>query len=227
MRAAVVEDQGLVREYLVGVLRRHFGATDVLQAGSMAELERLEARMEDLQLVLLDIDLGDGSTIDWAIAHVGRVPGPCLVALSSILAPLPLKRLQAAGLSLAHKNDGEVELVEVIRRTLGGAIMISREVMKVLSGGGRDRQSPVKLLGPREQEVLGLLGQRFSNDEIAEILGCAAATVADHRKRIMRKLGLHSIEKVIDYAIEHGVIYDSQAMAARQAIRREDDHTRH
>ncbi len=219
MRAVVVEDQGMVREYLAGVLRSRLDATEVRQASSMAELAALEPLLPEIDLVLLDIELGDGSTIDWAIAQSQRRSSPALVALSSIMAPLPLKRLQAAGLSIAHKNDGEAEIVEVIRRTLGGAVMLSREVMRVLGGRGRDENSPIKLLGQREQEVLALLGQRFSNDEIAEILGCAASTAADHRKRIMRKLDLHSIEQVIDYAIEHGGVYDSRAMAARHVIR--------
>lgn len=225
MRAAVVEDQALVREYLAGVLRHQLGATEIRMAGSMLELGRLEAKLGELDLVLLDIELEDGSTIDWALERASHPGRPRLVALSSITTPLPLKRLQQAGLSLAHKNDGEADLVEVIQQTLGGAVMISRQMMKVLASAGRDQRAPLKLLGQREQEVLALLGHRFSSDEIAEILGVAASTAADHRKRIMRKLGLHSIEQVIDYAIEHGLIYDSRAMAARQFIRRGGDRT--
>ena len=52
-----------------------------------------------------------------------------------------------------------------------------------------------------------MLGQRLRNEEIAGLLGCSEATVADHRKRIMQKLELHHIEEVIDFATRYGVVY--------------------
>jgi DNA-binding NarL/FixJ family response regulator len=171
-------------------------------------------------LTIFDIDLGDGSTIDWAVDRSQKSDGGALVALSSIPGSFPFKKLQASGISLVHKNDSEAELVEVLRQALGGSVILSRRIMNLLSSAGRDPHSPIKLLGSREQQVLGLLGQRLSNEEIAELLGCAPSTVADHRKRIMRKLDLHRIEEVIDYAIRHGMVHDSMASGARSGIKR-------
>lgn len=219
MRAAVIEDQGLVRDYLAGVLRARLGVEEVMTIGSMAELQTVVAVLDTLDLVLFDIDLGDGSTLDWAIERATRGPPPCLVALSSITGVVPLRRLQEAGLSVVHKNDGEAELVDVIRRSLGGAIVMSRGAAAIVQEGRRDPHSPLKLLGAREREVLALLGQRLNNDDIAELLGCAAVTVADHRKRIMRKLDLHGIEDLIDYAITHGLVYESRAMEGHRLKR--------
>ncbi len=214
MRVAVIEDQVLVRDYFAALLRRHFGAEEVIAIGSMAELQAREAEVNGVQLVLLDIELGDGTTLDWAVQR-GQTGRACaLVALSSLKGAFPFKQLQAAGISLVHKNDGESELLNVIRQTLGGSVMLSRGAMAVISEAGRDPLSPAKLLSERELRILALLGQRLGNDDIAEMIGCAVATAADHRKRIMRKLGLHSVEEVIDYAIRHGVIHDSTAAAA-------------
>ena len=142
-----------------------------------------------------------------------------MVAVSSIAADFPFKKLQGAGISLAHKNDSEKDIVDVIQRTLEGGVIISRRVMEVVSAGARDPQSPFKLLGPKEQQILGLLGQRLSNEDIAELLGSAPNTIADHRKRIMRKLDLHNIEEVIDYAIRHGLIFDSKAAGAKSTLK--------
>jgi DNA-binding NarL/FixJ family response regulator len=219
MRAAVIEDQGLVRDYLAGVLRARLSVENVVTIGSMAELRAVAHELDALDLVLFDIDLGDGSTLDWAIERAARGAPPCLVALSSITGMVPLRRLQQAGLSVVHKNDGEAELVDVIQRSLGGAIVMSRRAAVIVQQGQRDPASPLKLLGPREREVLALLGQRLSNDDIAELLGCAPATVADHRKRIMRKLDLHGVEDLIDYAMRHGLVYESRAMEGYQLKR--------
>lgn len=220
MRVAVIEDQALVREYLTGLVRKHLAADDVLAIGSMAELRRREDEFAGVGLTIFDIDLGDGSTIDWAVERSQRSDGGVLVALSSIAGSFPFKKLQTSGISLVHKNDSEAELMVVLRQALGGSVVLSRRIMDLISSSGRDPHSPIKLLGAKEQQVLGLLGQRLSNEEIAELLGCAPSTAADHRKRIMRKLDLHRIEEVIDYAIRHGMVHDSVAAGARSGLKR-------
>ena len=215
MRAAVVEDQTLMRGFLTALLRKHCGVDDVIDIGSMQELHAREGELDAVGLIMLDIDLGDGTTLDWATGRAAAGKPGVMVAVSSISGQFPFKQLQAGGISIAHKNDSEKELVDVIQRALAGAVVISRRVMELINAGACDPNSPLKLLGPREQQVLGLLGQRLSNDDVAAIMGCAPATVADHRKRIMRKLELHNIEQLIECAIRHGLVFDSTAAAAK------------
>ena len=207
MLAAVIEDQTLMRDYLVRLLQERLGATLVVAIGSMAELRRREPELAGARLILFDVDLGDGVATDWAIQRFQREPAGRLVALSSITGAHVFKQLQLAGISLVHKNDTQAELTEALRLVLGGSTIVSRRMQELLAAGARDPKAPFKILGPREQQVLALLGQRLRNEEIAGILGCSESTVADHRKRIMQKLSLHHIEEVIDYAIKHGVIY--------------------
>ncbi len=207
MQVAVLEDQRLMRDYLGRLLERELGATAVVSIGSLAELRQREAELRGVRLILFDLDLGDGSTVEWAIGWAAKAPTTRLVALSSVLGSVPFKQLQVAGISLVHKNDTQAELVAALHVVLGGGIVISRQVQELLAEGRRDPLSPVKVLGPKELRVLSLLGQRLRNDEIAELLGCSIATVADHRKHIMAKLDCHHIEEVIDFAIRHGVVY--------------------
>ena len=61
-------------------------------------------------------------------------------------------------------------------------------------------------LTPREQEVLGLLAEGLSNEEIAERLVISRHTVARHRENLMRKLGLHNRSELVKYAIRKGMI---------------------
>jgi DNA-binding NarL/FixJ family response regulator len=215
MQVAVIEDQALVRDYLAALLRRQFSPAKIVTVGSMAELETRRSELEGVDLILFDVELGDGTTLDWAVQRSQSAGRGALVALSSIPGAFPFKQLQAANISLVHKNDGEAELLNVIRQSLTGAVVVSRGVMAIIQSAGRDPSAATKLLTPKELRVLALLGQRLSNDEIAEVLGCSVATVTDHRKRVMNKLDLHSIEQIIDYAIRHGVIHDSPAARAR------------
>lgn len=213
MLAAVIEDQTLMRDYLARLLQEHLKVVRVISIGSLEELRRREPELTNARLILFDLDLGDGNTLDWAVQRAHAAPASRMVALSSIQGVLPFKRLQSAGISLVHKNDTQEELIEALRLVLGGALMVSRRMHEVLSAGARDPNSPVKLFGPKEIQVLALLGQRLRNEEIAGLLGCSVSTVADHRKRIMQKLDVHHIESVIDYAIRHGIVYVSPAEA--------------
>ena len=61
-------------------------------------------------------------------------------------------------------------------------------------------------LTSREQEVLGLLAEGLSNDEIGEALQISKHTVARHRENLMRKLELHSRSELVKYAIRKGII---------------------
>jgi len=61
-------------------------------------------------------------------------------------------------------------------------------------------------LTPREQEVLTLIAQGFSNNEIADQLVISAKTVDRHRENIMRKLNLHNRVDLVKYALRKGLI---------------------
>jgi two-component system response regulator NreC len=61
-------------------------------------------------------------------------------------------------------------------------------------------------LTPREQEVLALLAEGKTNDDIADTLTISHHTVARHRENLMSKLGLHSRSDLVRYAIRKGLI---------------------
>jgi len=61
-------------------------------------------------------------------------------------------------------------------------------------------------LSPREQEVLELLAEGRSNEEIGDELVISKHTVARHRENIMRKLNLHNRSELVKYAIRKGII---------------------
>jgi two-component system response regulator NreC len=75
---------------------------------------------------------------------------------------------------------------------------------------GRSSQGTEKAsldgLTSREQEVLSLLAEGRSNDEIGSALNISKHTVARHRENLMRKLELHSRSELVKYAIRKGLI---------------------
>jgi len=68
------------------------------------------------------------------------------------------------------------------------------------------QEQPTGDLTPREQEVLTLIAQGLSNNEIADQLVISAKTVDRHRENIMRKLNLHNRVDLVKYALRKGLI---------------------
>jgi DNA-binding NarL/FixJ family response regulator len=62
------------------------------------------------------------------------------------------------------------------------------------------------ILTPREMEVLKLVAEGYTNQEIADRLVLSIKTVQAHRANVMEKLGLHNITHLVRFAIHHGLI---------------------
>jgi len=67
-------------------------------------------------------------------------------------------------------------------------------------------EEPPPLLSPREREIIQLLAEGKSNNEVAEALYISAKTVETHRAHIMEKLNLHSIAELVHYAIRNQIV---------------------
>ncbi|NIM50547.1 MAG: DNA-binding response regulator, partial [Gemmatimonadales bacterium] len=64
---------------------------------------------------------------------------------------------------------------------------------------------------PREREVLHLIGQGYTNQEMASLLSLSVNTIQTHRSRIMDKLNLHSRAELMKYAVRMGLSRDPTA----------------
>ena len=67
-------------------------------------------------------------------------------------------------------------------------------------------EEPPPLLSPREREIIQLLAEGKSNNEVAEALYISAKTVETHRAHIMEKLNLHSMAELVHYAIRNQIV---------------------
>jgi two-component system response regulator NreC len=67
-------------------------------------------------------------------------------------------------------------------------------------------RAPVQLLSPREQEVLKLLAQGYTNQEVGTRLCLSVKTIETYRARIVDKLGLRSRADLTRYALEMGLL---------------------
>ncbi len=120
--------------------------------------------------------------------------------------------LQAGASGYVPKRAAPEDLINAIQAVHAGEVYIYPTLAKLLvadfisRAGEGVNKATVNGLTPREQEVLAVLAEGLSNDEIADKLAISRHTVARHRENVMRKLNLHSRSELVKYAIRKGLI---------------------
>lgn len=110
------------------------------------------------------------------------------------------------------KNAGKEELSTAIRTVANGEKYFSKQISNIVLDGFLQRKEPEKkiseesTLTKREQEVLTLIADGLSNQEIADRLYISPKTVDTHRTNLMNKLDIHDLALLVRYALEHGYV---------------------
>lgn len=120
--------------------------------------------------------------------------------------------LQAGAAGYLVKQTAPTDLIAAIRAVHGGDSFLSPAISKtvieqyVRSGEAAGKSVTDSALTEREREVLQLIAEGFSNQEIGQQLTISTKTVGVHRLNLMQKLDLHNLADVTKYAIRTGII---------------------
>jgi DNA-binding NarL/FixJ family response regulator len=188
LRLGIVDDHPVVRDGIAALLARE-GDFDVVATGTSLDDARRLLAEGDLDVLLLDIRLGD----ETGLAALKTSRGPAVVILTAFDLPQYAEaamRLGAAGFVL--KTAPISELAEAIRRVAAGGVSFA------VHPGAHVR------LTSREREVLALLVDGRSNDEIAQSLRIASATVETHIKRMFARTQAASRTELASRALREG-----------------------
>jgi two-component system response regulator NreC len=212
IRLLLVDDHEVVRTGLQMLLESEPGMNIIGQASSGKEALDLVERLHP-DIVVMDISLPDFSGIEATQKIKAMHPNVLVVALTIHEDEQYFFEMLKAGASgYVPKRAAPADLVKAIRSASEGEVYIYSSMVKALvkdylvyaqdgkSSGGSGE------LTQREGEVLGLLAEGLSNDEIADQLNISRHTVARHRENLMRKLGLHNRGELVKYAIRKGLI---------------------
>jgi DNA-binding NarL/FixJ family response regulator len=198
MRVVIVEDNALLREGLVALLRER-GVDVVAQADDAPGLLRIVAGHKP-DVAIVDVRLPPTFTDDGVRAAIearAKHPGLGVLILSQYVEPVYTQELLASGTGgvgyLLKERVGEVRaFVEAIERVAAGGTALDREVVAELMRTRADESGDAGLasLTPREREVLGLMAEGRTNAAIARELVVTSGAVEKHVSSIFGKLAL-------------------------------------
>ena len=192
IRVGIIDDHAVVRDGTAALLGRE---EDVEVVGVAESLDAAASLMAaDLDVLVLDIRIGNenGFAILREAARAGR---PGVVIQSAFDYPQYIEaavRLGAGGYVL--KTDPFKTLVDAIRTVAAGGMAYSV----------RPRRSTQRRITARERQVLALIVDGFSNDEIAARLAISPKTVESHLTRIYSLMGVASRTELATRAMKEG-----------------------
>jgi DNA-binding NarL/FixJ family response regulator len=209
MRIKVVLADGrkMLREGQSVLLEKHADIKVVGEADEPAAAPKLAGALSANVVVL-----NTGSSVRHAaesirIIAAGR-SGARIIVLSTSASPLFVREVFAAGASgCLTKECASEELASAIRAVAAGKTYLSPKMSDAVVSGYvlRDQSSGRHHLSTRERDILQRIADGQTTKQIALTLGVSAKTVETHRRRIMEKLGRHSVAELTKYAVSEGL----------------------
>ncbi len=200
----LVDDHPMMRRGMRQLLELEDDLVVIGEANSGVEALQMVASLQP-ELVLLDNNMPEMNGVE-TLKRLREQNFPGKVLLFTVSDDeddvRDAMRLGADGYLL--KDMEPEQLIQQIRAALGGALVISPALTRVLAQALRNPPSASQLdLTDRERQVLKMIAAGSSNKVIGNKLGITEGTVKVHVKNLLHKLGLRSRVEAAVWAMEH------------------------
>jgi len=200
----IVDDHQMIIEGIHSLLE---GEKEIEWMGSARTPEDLMAFLRRLQpdIILLDVNLPHRSGLDLCREIKQQYPGIRVIGLSTSDQPSVIRKMQDNGASgYLLKDAGKQEIMTALREVSKGRTFVSFSVAEVLKKKMPDDQLPA--ITRREKEVLELIAEGLTNQEIAAKLFLSVGTVDSHRKNLLTKFDAKNTAVLVKIALSNHLI---------------------
>ncbi len=216
IKLALCDDHTLFRIGMASILGQIHDFELILEAGNGQELiDRISRKTPDVVLLDLQMPVMDGTaTADYLRENYPLIKVVVLTMHDEDRMVLHLLEKGVSGYLLKDAEAGEVE--KAIRKVMDEGVylneFVSRAMLrKMTNKTGVDKPANPYynskiLLSPREKEVLKLICEGLSTNEISEKIFLSPRTVEGHRLRILEKTGTKNTAGMVAYAFKNGLI---------------------
>ncbi len=209
----LVDDHHLMLDGLKALLADETCIESIIGVTSgQSAIEILEK--ERIDVLMVDINMPEMSGLELTKIVRERFPETKILALSMYNDNVMIaKMIEAGAMGYVIKSTDISELSEAICTIAEGKRFLSKEVQDIIMQGIYNSDSSINSVQPnvikltsRESEVLALIVQEYSNEQIAEKLFISERTVETHRKNIFMKTKQKTIVGLIKFAIEKELV---------------------
>ncbi|MGZ0018843.1 response regulator [Nitrosomonas sp. wSCUT-2] len=204
-KVMLVDDHAMLRHGMAMMINMEPDLEVFAEAGDGDEAMRILKKSGPADIVLLDVTLKTVSGFEVIKSMHALIPALPVLFVSMHDESVYAERALRAGARgyVMKQEPGEI-LLTAIREVLKGNIYLSKnmqeKLLKKIASGGSEPEQLINSLTPSEFEVLHLIGQGHSSQEIAKLLCRSIKTIETHRFNIRTKLNLKDGADLIRYA---------------------------
>lgn len=224
MRVLIADDHSIVRSGLSYLVAELADPVTAETATSMQQLDSLLARGESVDLVIMDLHMPGFTGLPDLERVVAKVAPAPVVVFSMVDSPDEMRSVLGCGVrAYVPKSTDDSLFVNILRLVMAGGTYVppvlgmtgdtvgaGRPAMVSLAaerpaGGLARRPAPFDQLTRRQLEVLDLMAQGLSNQDIGDRLGLNLSTVKTHVTGVLKALGVESRTQAVLLVKESGV----------------------
>lgn len=208
IKILIIEDHKILIDGIKELLAKDESCRIVYEAYTGASGIEMISNHEDIDVVILDINLPDILGVEVCEQIVKLNPNIPILTLTMHESPPYLKKMINAGAKgYILKDTSKEEIIDAINTVHNGDMFFSEKVKTIMVNDNeinKEKTSPnkrIQLTG-REKEVLKLILQEFTNEEMAIEMKISYHTVISHRKNLLKKLGAKNTAGMVKKVIE-------------------------
>jgi two-component system response regulator NreC len=210
IKVLIADDHQIIREGLCAMLEKEHDIKVIGEAVDGRMTERM-ARELVPDVIIMDVAMPDLNGIEATRQIVAKLCGVKIIALSMHDdRRFVLNMLKAGAVGYILKDDAFKNVSKAIRMVMGNKTFYSDKISDLLenncltSSTGM-KSTNVQVLSCREREVLQLVTEGKTSNQIAENLHISAKTVETHRQQVMIKLNIKNVAELTKYAVREGL----------------------
>jgi len=206
IQVLIADDHEMIRNGLAALLRDE-PEINVVEFAVNGQDALDKCAYRPIDIVLMDIMMPILNGVDATRAITEKYPHVKVLAVTINDEPRFIKEVLQAGASgYILKHSTKAEIVQAIKDVMENRKHFSSEVLgKISDEFAQGNPSKGPMLTKKESDVLKLIAQEYSNQEIAERLNCGIRTVDTHKRNLIKKLEAKNVVGLVKYAIKMGV----------------------
>ncbi len=209
LKILVVDDHKMIRDGIQSMLRKEKSYEVVGEASNGLEALRF-IENNDVDLAIMDINMPEMDGVECTKVISDKYTNVRVLTLTMHDEELYLAKMMEAGaVGYILKDLGQDELLNAINSIAQGKHYFSPEitltVIKELTNPSKQEPQITTPLTVRELEILDMIIEEMSNQEIADKLNISIRTVDAHRRNLLEKTGSKNTAGLVKFALSNGL----------------------
>ncbi len=210
IKIIIADDHSIIRDGLKALLKEEKNIEIIGEAANGLEVIEI-LKKDKTDIVIMDINMPKCNGLEATKLITTNFPEVKVIALTMNDQSDSVKSMVEAGVwGYLFKDSSKHEFIQAIETVAEGRKYFNNKVFDMLlmnsENSKQEENSETNILTIREKEVLKLIAEEYSSQEIADKLFLSIKTVNAHRRNLIQKLDAKNTAALVRYALKHGLI---------------------